>query len=52
MKNKLGNTVGESEELLIRAIMDFYAKHRGYRMSQKEFIGLICALSQQVMCDF
>lgn len=42
----------EKEELLIQAVIDFYAKHRGYKMSQKEFIGLICALSQQAMCDF
>lgn len=45
------NTESEKEELLIAAILDFYRKNPGYRMSQKEFIGLICALSQQVMSD-
>lgn len=44
--------IAEKEELLIQAVIDFYAKHRGYKMSQKEFIGLICALSQQAVCDF
>ena len=42
----------EHEELLIGAILDFYSKHRGYRMTQKEYIGLIQAISQQAMCDF
>ncbi len=38
------------EELMI-AIMRFYVKHPGYRMSQGEFVGLICALSQQMLSD-
>lgn len=41
----------EHEELLIAAIMDFYRTHRGYRISQKEFVGLIHALSQQALSD-
>ncbi len=41
----------EHEELLIAAIIDFYKKHRGYRMSQTEFVGLIHALSQQALSD-
>ena len=52
MKKKLESPVGENEELLTRAIMEFYVKHCGYRMSQTEFIGIICALSQQAMHDF
>lgn len=51
MKNQIKSDT-EHEELLIGAVIDFYSKHRGYKMTQKEFIGLICALSQQAMCDF
>lgn len=40
-----------SQELLIGAVLDFYSKNRGYRMSQKEFVGLICALAQQMLSD-
>ncbi len=45
------NNKPEKEELLIGAVLDFYRKNPGYRMSQKEFMGLICALCQQVMSD-
>ena len=41
----------ESQELLINALLDFYSKHRGYRLSQSEFVGLVCALSQQMLSD-
>lgn len=41
----------EHEELLIGAILDFYKTHRGYRMTQKEFVGLICAITQQAISD-
>ena len=51
MKNTIKNETTEPQELLIEAIMDFYKKHQGYRMSQSEFVGLICALSQQLMHD-
>ena len=45
------NIESEKEELLIGAVLDFYRKNPGYRMSQKEFMGLICALCQQAMSD-
>ena len=52
MKNiKAKNAAPEKEELLIAAILDFYKKHKGYRLSQGEFVGLICVLAQQVMSD-
>ena len=50
-KTKRTKPVSEHEELLIATILDFYRKHKGYRLSQGEFVGLICALSQQVMSD-
>ncbi len=40
-----------NKEELFTAILDFYAKHPGYRMSQGEFVSLICALSQQMLSD-
>lgn len=40
-----------NKEELIMVILDFYSKHPGYRMSQGEFVGLICALSQQMLSD-
>jgi hypothetical protein len=40
-----------NKEELIMAILDFYAKHPGYRMTQGEFVGSICALSQQMLSD-
>jgi tyrosyl-tRNA synthetase len=40
-----------NKEELMMAILDFYAKHPRYRMSQGEFVGLICALSQQMLKD-
>ena len=45
------NLAPEKEELLITAILDFYKKHPGYRISQSEFVGLICAISQQAISD-
>ena len=48
---KIKQSVQEHEELLIVAILDFYSKHPGYRMSQKEFVGLICAITQQMISD-
>ena len=50
-KTKKVKPAAEHEELLIAAILDFYKKHRGYRMTQKEFVGLICAITQQAMSD-
>ena len=38
-------------EELITAILDFYVKHPGYRMTQSEFIGIISAITQQMMSD-
>lgn len=43
--------VESGKEELIMAVLDFYAKHPGYRMSQNEFVGLICAISQQMLSD-
>ncbi|MBQ6026975.1 MAG: hypothetical protein IJL21_00240 [Alphaproteobacteria bacterium] len=48
---KIKQSAQDHEELLIMAILDFYSKHPAYRMSQKEFVGLICAITQQMMCD-
>lgn len=48
-KNKTKIESGREE--LIAAVLDFYAKHPGYRMSQSEFVGLICAISQQMLSD-
>lgn len=39
------------EELLLLAILDFYRKHRDYRISQNEFASLVCVLSQQFLHD-
>ncbi len=39
------------KEELITAVLDFYSKHPNYRMSQNEFVGLICAITQQMMGD-
>ena len=50
MKKTCAKTDSNKEEL-ITAILDFYAKHPKYRMSQGEFVGLICALSQQMLSD-
>ena len=43
--------IDSNKEELITAILDFYAKHPGYRMTQGEFVSLICALSQQMLSD-
>ena len=52
MKNKQTSGVSaEKEELLFMAILEFYKKHPGYKMTQGEFTSLICALSQQFMAD-
>ena len=40
-----------NKEELIAAILDFYRKHPKYRMTQGEFVGLICAISQQMLSD-
>ena len=40
-----------NKEELISAILDFYSKHPGYRLTQSEFVGLICAISQQMLND-
>ena len=40
-----------NNEELITAILDFYTKHPGYRMTQSEFVSLICTLSQQMLND-
>ena len=40
-----------NKEELIAAILDFYRKHPGYRMTQSEFVGIICAISQQMLSD-
>ena len=40
-----------NKEELIAAILDFYRKYPGYRMTQGEFVSLICALSQQMLSD-
>lgn len=40
-----------NKEELIAAILDFYRKHHGYRMTQSEFVGVICAISQQMLND-
>ena len=40
-----------NKEELIAAILDFYAKYPKYRMTQGEFVGLICAISQQMLSD-
>lgn len=48
---KSQNVAVGTDEPLIAAIMDFYIKHPGYRISQSEFASLVCALSQQFMHD-
>ena len=48
---KTKTKTSSNKEELFTAILDFYAKHPGYRMSQSEFVGLICALSQQMLKD-
>ena len=48
-KTKVHSDVNKEE--LIAVILDFYAKHPRYRMSQGEFVSLICALSQQMLSD-
>ena len=50
MKKTCAKTDSNKEELMM-AILDFYAKHPKYRMSQGEFVGLICAISQQMLSD-
>lgn len=43
--------VYSDKEELIAVVLDFYSKHPTYRMSQNEFVGLISALSMQMMSD-
>ncbi|MBQ6736162.1 MAG: hypothetical protein IJQ90_01595 [Alphaproteobacteria bacterium] len=43
--------VYSDKEELIATVLDFYSKHPNYRMSQNEYVGLICAISQQMMSD-
>ncbi|MBO4683574.1 MAG: hypothetical protein J5611_03300 [Alphaproteobacteria bacterium] len=40
-----------NKEELIMAVLDFYRKHPKYRMTQGEFVSLICAISQQMLSD-
>ena len=44
-------TPDTNREELILAVLDFYSKHPGYRISQSEFISLICAISQQMLSE-
>jgi len=43
--------IDTNKEELITAILDFYHKHPGYRMTQGGFVGVICAISQQMLSD-
>lgn len=45
------NIETEKQELLLGAILDFYRKHKNYRISQSEFASLVCILSQQFIHD-
>jgi len=48
---KVSIKTDSNKEELIAAVLDFYRKHPKYRMHQSEFVGLICAISQQMLSD-
>lgn len=51
MKKKIKVAPVEHEEKLIGAVLEFYKQNPGYRISQGEFVGLVCAISQQMLSD-
>ena len=48
-KSRVKQNTGKEE--LINVILNFYLEHPGYKMSQNEFVGVICAISQQMLSD-